>query len=192
MSRYFFCQETTLDELILRSECECNRNELIRLRKIRIEIGSKRNELYRVYLNERFSYSIEAKDFESLRLTCNLYDVFRRGPRTNIIGLSLYGNKSIYTRNLPFDLLKVKREHPQWTFRIYHDSNLTNEFKCKLKCMRNHGQLVDNVDFCDINSMPSEKIDLKRPNASWSANYLHAMKWRWVKKNRISSIILQF
>ncbi len=80
----------------------------------------------------------------------------------------------------------VKTAYPGWIIRIYHDDTIIQETKCKLECLVNHldGSLIDNVDFCNVGSIPDE-VGLKRLNLSRSVADLNAsgmidgMMWRW-------------
>ena len=69
--------------------------------------------------------------------------------------------------------------YPGWIMRVYHDDTISPEVKCKMECLndeKNTKHLIDNVEFCSINRIP-KKGQLSK---HWNANYMHAMKWRWL------------
>ena len=61
--------------------------------------------------------------------------------------------------------------------RIYHDSSISSSIICELDCLRdNKIELINNVDFCDVENLPIKNRMLDK----WSLSYLHAMSWRWL------------
>ena len=79
--------------------------------------------------------------------------------------------------------------------RIHHDSSIDQSLKCVLECLKDeNGNLLDNVDFCDIEKVPghqnsqftlSDIFQGSDPEVKslWSAAYMHSMKWRWFPIN---------
>ena len=77
--------------------------------------------------------------------------------------------------------------------RVHHDRSIDKKLKCKLECLKDEkGNLLDNVDFCDIEKVPGHQIPNKKFKKwseqlqlsnheleSWNATYMNAMKWRW-------------
>ena len=156
----------------LEAECRCRKNQILRISSAK----SSTNDLT-VYLNDRVFY--ETSVAFSL-LTCDPYKVLRRGLNQKIIGISLYGTKPRYYKYLQQISRQIKTFYPEWTIRIYHDHSIDMSKICELECLKEFddtGEYIDNLDFCDVNKMP---LDLFNSSNTWSAGYLHAMKWRWV------------
>jgi len=77
--------------------------------------------------------------------------------------------------------------------RIHHDNSIDQSLKCVLECLKDeNGNLLDNVDFCDIEKVPGHQTSQFTFNTDilqgtdpeiesrWSAAYMNAMKWRWL------------
>ena len=160
-----------LKNLHLISECDCRRNETIRFVYSKtglVDIKSSRDQ--------SALYTLKPDAINSLRLTCDLYNSFRRGPNLKVVSYSLYGNKSLYVRYLPILSVAVKEMYPDWIIRVYHDNSINEKTKCELECLNDSKNLpINNIDFCNINKIPA--IGLFE---TWNAGYLHAMKWRWL------------
>ncbi len=92
----------------------------------------------------------------------------------------------------------VKELYPGWVMRIHHDSSIDQGLKCRLECLNDtSGNLLDNVDFCDIEHVPghqnalfkySKWTEIVKGNSSeletsWNATYMNSMKWRWFPIN---------
>jgi len=92
----------------------------------------------------------------------------------------------------------IKKLYPGWVMRIHHDSSIDENLKCQLECLKDQdGNLLDNVDFCNIEQIPGHQnkkfiytnwSELLKSNApelgsSWNATYMNAMKWRWFPIN---------
>ena len=92
----------------------------------------------------------------------------------------------------------IKKLYPGWTMRIHHDNSIDQGLKCELECLKDeNGNLLNNVDFCDIEKVSShqnsqfnlnELSDILQGNdleegSSWSATYMNSMKWRWFPIN---------
>ena len=82
--------------------------------------------------------------------------------------------------------------------RIHHDNSIDQSLKCELECLKDkNGNLLDNVDFCDIEKVPghqnshfnytkwAEILQGNNPEVetAWSATYINSMKWRWLPIN---------
>ena len=66
--------------------------------------------------------------------------------------------------------------YPGWILRVYHDSSIRPSTKCEIECLKHEGELIDIVDFCDIERMP----DLSENYLTWNASYIHSAMWRWL------------
>lgn len=90
--------------------------------------------------------------------------------------------------------------YPGWVIRVYHDSSIKEETKCELECLTNDsGDLIDNVDFCNIESIHGEQNpdfvlnyhkfrhliydSSGEPAKTWSAGYIHAMVCEFIIHN---------
>jgi hypothetical protein len=160
----------TIDEHFyfkLQSQCEC-RKETIFAEKLenshRIWKGPKRNQNF---------YDTKV-DFESI--TCDLYNAFRRGPNQKVIGISLYGTDDRYYKSLKVIAKQAAQHYPEWVMRIYYDNTIKKSVICEIECLKgDDGKPLDNIDFCYINNIPNGL-----PSKTWSCDYTHAMKWRWL------------
>ena len=162
------------ENLLLKSECECRQNKVIFLN------SSQHNSFIDVWSlsNKKLLYSLSLNFVRESVFTCDLYNVFRRGHNSKVLAFSLYGNNSFYYKNLPALSRSIQTMYPGWIMRIYHDHSIDKNIKCQIECLRDqNGQLIDNADFCNINKLPGKGLSF---NSHWSANYLHAMKWRWL------------
>ncbi len=92
----------------------------------------------------------------------------------------------------------IKKLYPGWTMRIHHDNSIDQNLKCELECLKDdNGNLLDNVDFCDIEKVPGHQnsqfslnklSDILQGNypevkSTWSATYMNSMEWRWFPIN---------
>ena len=162
-------REKYYKKVVLSSECDCRSNEsLMFIANNASSIQIKRSS------NNKTLYS--NLDLKSLSPTCDLYNAFRRGNNTKVIGYSLYGRNPTYSNLLPVISRSLKNIYPDWLMRVYHDDSINPDLKCKLECLRNdQGILIDNIDFCNINKLPVAGSLHK----TWSAKTIHAMEWRW-------------
>ena len=155
-----------------KSECDCHNNEIIYLKKLNsdlIEIKSN--------LNETVLYNLSFNFIENAQFTCDLYKTFRRGTDLKVLSVSLYGNDSFYYRLLPSLARSVQKMYPGWILRVYHDDSIKQDIKCKIECLKDeNNNLLDNTDFCNINQIPVKGC----LGQTWTANYVHAMQWRWL------------
>ena len=158
----------------LKSECECRRNEKITLKQTDsyTEIDIQNTDV---------NYDVENDYLENI--TCDLYNVLRRGKKQKVIGFSLYGKNKLYYRFLNDISKRVQQMYPGWIIRVHHDSSIEQETKCELECLRDvKGNFIDNVDFCNVEYMPSnQNVDTKLVSVMdyelqpWNASYIHAM-----------------
>jgi hypothetical protein len=155
--------------LNLKSDCNKCRNENILVEKL--------DTVYRVWTtksnNKYYDFEIEKRNIESI--TCDLFNVFRRGPKQNIIGISLYGLDDRYYKSLKLIANQASHFYPEWTIRIYYDNSINKSIICDIECLKNDDKLLDNVDFCYINNIPNGLL-----SNTWSSSYMHNMKWRWL------------
>jgi hypothetical protein len=170
-----------ITELKLSAECECHKHEELILTR------QRPNGPFVVYLHDlkkiKISrlYSIDWGEFQKMRFTCDLYKTLRRGPNQQIIGISLYGRQSNYFcyNQLKFIIRQVRDLYKnKWSVRIYYNRSTNKTAICQTECLRDEqsGELVNSVDFCDIDRM-YENYEAYRSGKSFNADYIHAMMW---------------
>jgi hypothetical protein len=161
---------------LFNSKCLCKKSIILRETKAE----------YLVYVNEsntisynnplRLIYKTNKSLLEQSRFACDIYNVLYRGPNSNIISYSLYGNNEIYSRYLGLIVQRVKSVYSDWIVRIYHDGYLNDSFICKHECANNNStdEIYDNVEFCDVNKLA---FGLKK---DWNASYIQGRFWRFI------------
>ncbi|CAF0708504.1 unnamed protein product [Brachionus calyciflorus] len=167
--------KSTSNEYILHSDCYCQK-EIIHIKNID-------NEYYKIIVrnyNELFyhTYNITKKKFESLALTCNLYNVLRRGPNQKILSYSINQLDQFeynqFLNRLGDRLQFVKLNYKNWRIRVYHNIFLDKNTICEKQCLKDtNGDLYDNVDFCNIAQMPQGVFD------TWDAEFVLPEMWKW-------------
>lgn len=163
---------------VFTSQCKCRANERIQVKGF-IMNNYKSFEVSSNLAN--FMYRVDENILEET--TCDMFNVLRRGLKQKVIGFSLYGkNKKYY--NLLKGLYSIhvhlkayscsimiwtiicltdisrlsKKMYPDWIVRVYHDNSIAAETKCEIECLRDDsGDLIDNVDFCNVEYMPPNK-----------------------------------
>jgi hypothetical protein len=105
--------------------------------------------------------------------------VLRRGKHQKVIGYSLYGKNKFYYDKLKDLTKQISQQYPGWIMRVYYDDSIDQSIICEIECARKseepNAELIDNVDFCNVNRLRlklNEDVEL-------NANYTHKMKWRW-------------
>jgi hypothetical protein len=137
-------------------------------------------DLYSVYTEETEKlYSLTKEEYRKSILTCDTYNVLRRGKHQKVIGYSLYGKNKFYYDKLKDLTKQISQLYPGWTMRVYYDDSIDQSIICEIECARKseepNAELIDNVDFCNVNRLRmklNEDVEL-------NANYTHKMKWRW-------------
>ena len=152
--------------IILKSECDCRQNENVNLRKS--------NSSLLIVESSKKIYQLDHMD--SLVFTCDPYNSLRRGKDLKLISYSLYGKNAFYSKLLPKLAMHIKNMYPGWIMRIYHDDSIEPKLKCEMECLKEEDNLIDNVDFCHINKIPTKNF----LETTWNADYMHAMMWRWL------------
>jgi hypothetical protein len=146
---------TKLDVLVLESKCPC------RVEKIKVRKNVLTDE-YEVWLNDnRILYSLTSKQFDSWNVTCDLYNVLRRGPNQRVVSFSLYGKADRYYRFLDPLVAAVATKYPGWVMRVYYDQSIDQKKMCEIECFTESKtqRFLDNADFCNANNL-SLKLSL--------------------------------
>ena len=157
--------------LKLKSNCECRKEEIF-VENLTTKYRVSKGKILNVYEIEKTKVNLES-------ITCDLYNVFRRGPNQKVIGISLYGSDDRYYKSLKIIAKQAAKHYSDWIMRIYYDNSVIKSTICDIECLRDDddGKLLDNVDFCYINKIPN---GLPNDSATWSCSYTHSMKWRWL------------
>ena len=172
-----------LNVYYLNSNCDCKKDKNIAIYKYENYYAVK------MYNTDKDSakelYTISKDEFEKSNFTCDLYNVLRRGKSQKVLGFSLYGKNRFYYNKLKNITKQIKELYPGWLMRIHYDESIDKSIICEIECEKNDidGSIIDNSDFCNINDINlklaylenSSRVDLKL-----NANYMHAMKWRWL------------
>jgi hypothetical protein len=145
----------------LQSMCSCKNDSIILTKYL---------DRYYVKL-KKDSYELN----DNFNITCDLYNVLKRGKSQKVLAYSLYGRNEFYYKKLT-DIVKIaKHVYPNWIIRIYYDNSINKSIICDIECMKNENELFyDNVDFCNI-----EILNLNLNGSVLNASYIHSMKWRW-------------
>lgn len=134
----------------LSSKCTCQQHQQY--------LVSKSQEKVNVYdtNSSRLLYEFDAKEFQGLTLTCDLYNELRRGPNQSVLSYSLYGTNPDYFRYAERIVRQVSRLYSDWVIRIYAPKSVDADFLCRLVCLKDSddGHLLDNVDVCSVESVP--------------------------------------
>ena len=160
--------------LKLKSKCNCKFKQQINVIKNNVENN------YEIWLNkEKLLYNLTNLEYDSLNVTCDLYNVLRRGKNQKVISYSLYGKSDRYYRFLHPLIMTIKRYYPTWLMRVYYDDSIDLNKICEIECAieKKTGLMLDNADFCNSNSL---NLKLNNVNLLLNASYMHSMKWRWL------------
>jgi hypothetical protein len=161
----------------LTSKCDCRKNLEIKLAKKANFILAYSYHTVTRRLKKLATYN--ETEFAGRVLTCDFYNVMRRGENQKIIGFSLYGKKQHYYDKLNEIVAQVKEMYPGWTVRVYHDDTIDEKVICLVECARDrYNALYDNADFCNIKEIYLSFTNFANKNV-FNADYMHAMKWRW-------------
>ena len=63
----------------------------------------------------------------------------------------------------------AKLFYPDWVIRVHHNGCLDQRLVCEVECLVDgHGNLYDNLQFCDVRALPAEAVDVARlPYTFW-------------------------
>lgn len=181
VANFFFKNSNTKDITnvnvinILKSECDCKKETTIILK----HTDNNENIVSLFETNQlKNTYSISDKDLEESTFTCSLFNTFKRGRNQKVIGYALYGKGHLFYYNFVNLVKTVQNLLPGWILRVYYDDTIDLSIKCKIECIKNEktNELIDNVDFCNINNLPKKNS----VNETWSGSFMHAMTWRWL------------
>ena len=161
-------------KIVLISACRCRVHEQIHIKP--------NGRLINVFLlntatgSSRLILSLNETAFYRLRVTCNLYKTLRRGLNQRILAYSLYGSESRYYVKLASIQKQASHLYSGWSMRIYHDSSINESIICQMECEPG----LDNVDFCDANSVHLSFANFISNRPAFNAKYMHSRTWRWL------------
>lgn len=178
----------------LKPYCSCSdNNEFIVVQK-KIDSSKSKDSFYvlasliqldnKSYQNNTKRLLLE-ESFEELKLekvTCDLYNVLKRGKNQRVIAFSLYGTNRIYYERLELLLQQIRLKYKSYTARIYYDKTVNKTLRCYLEC-----KYRDFVDFCNINHFSTSVTDqlgvYEKKNTTVvyeDLSYMHKMMWRFI------------
>lgn len=164
------------------SKCYCQK-DLIYVNKFdetkyEITIRTNENELVD-------SYFLDSNEFDALKLTCDVYNSLRRGPRQKIISYS-YTKDYLLLDQIDQIVEDADLYYPKWIVRVYYSSSILSQRQiCTKQCLkRTQSESKDdkdvvlakyeNIDFCNVDEIPLGIVD------KWSGDHLTPMSWRWL------------
>lgn len=170
-----------LDKAVIHPHCKCFKEHLIIEKKTQLVDASQsflsvdliqpdepdeRHHLFKLTLDE----------LKELNVTCDLYNVLKRGKRQKVISYSIYGSKARYFDYIEENMSRISHFYPNYSARFYYDNTLNSSMRCHFEC-----KYPNLVDFCDINRFSSdfEQLNDKRKNFV-DLSYMHKMMWRFL------------
>lgn len=149
-----------------KSFCQCKIDEIVSLEKK--QSGDYSVNIFNNTKGEKvLKYDLSRTEYLNLKLTCDAYKSLRRGYGQKVISLSFLSDDNINYGNVKLLATEVKKLHPDWIIRIYHNKSVSSFHICDLECLReDNQQILDNLDFCDVNNLNEEYLgtNLIKPN----------------------------
>lgn len=110
------------------------------------------------------------------KITCDLYNVLKRGKNQRVISYSLYGKNKIYYERLEIILEQMRAKYTNFTVRVYYDKTVNKTLRCYFECK------YKDVDFCNVNYFSNSLSgQLGFDNFRYDdLNYMHKMMWRFM------------
>ena len=118
-------------------------------------------------------YNLSIDELREYKVTCDLYNVLKRGKNQRVISYSLYGSNPKYTRNIGVIAKQIKEKYQNYSIRIYYDNSFPKRFLCKLECL--YG---DVIDFCNVDNF-STNLNFEE-HLEKNISYMHKMMWRFL------------
>lgn len=190
-----FSQNTKIIKF-LKPHCSCqNINEFIVIQK-KLELSKSKNLTHYIFASlvqfTNNSYGDEMKkrvvlkesldDLKREIVTCDLYNVLKRGKNQRVIAYSLYGKNKIYYEQLQIIIEQILVKYKNYTVRIYYDKSVNETLRCYFEC-----KYRDVVDFCDVNHFSTSVSDQiwvdekKNTDVIYDdLSYMHKMMWRFI------------
>jgi hypothetical protein len=165
--------------LKLTSKCECRKKQVLLIVKkdtsILVVLDDQATGIRKKLLTQ------PADDFNKRVLTCDMYNVLRRGEKQKVLGYSLYGKNNMFYAPLNQTAKTAKQLYKDWTMRVYYDNSIDTSVICQVECAADdNGLFLDVVDFCNVSEMYMTYTDfLAGKSAAFNGAFMHAMTWRW-------------
>lgn len=116
------------------------------------------------------------------KITCDLYNVLKRGKNQRAISYSLYGTNKNYYERLDLVLEQIRVKYKNYTARVYYDKTVNETVRCYFEC-----KYRDVVDFCNVNRFSTSLIDQLEVDEKTNTvvvnddlSYMHKMMWRFI------------
>ena len=164
----------------LRSEhnCSCRQDESVKFSRNSFRDSSSLYEIRFLKNGEEVrKFKLIEEEFRSIRITCDRFNSFRRGPNLKVISYSLYGSNPFYSEKLLSLTQIIADKYPGWIMRVYYDAKTVDpSIICQIECAkkRDSEEFLDNADMCNINKISDGK------DGSWNATFMHGTMWRWL------------
>lgn len=136
-------------------------------------------------MDEKKKIQVLKENLEELKhekITCDIYNVLKRGKNQRVIAYSLYGTNRKYYERLELVLEQIRVKYKRYTARIYYDKTVNETLRCYLEC-----KYREIVDFCDVNHFSTSVVDqlgVKEKNNNTvvydDLSYMHKMMWRFI------------
>ncbi len=179
-NEFFFLSETLNDKRIiadysinleklrnnLEPRCSCHQDD-----SVCVSLDELSN--YKIYHTKNLTLEFEFKmgkfEFEYSLISCNPFNVLRRGLEQKIISYSVDNLDLIRLNHLKTLIRSVKKYYPSWIIRVYHKGNIDIEIICELECLQDEfKQNYDNIDFCDVTQMVFRDMNVTHlPGPFW-------------------------
>lgn len=178
----------------LKPYCNChNINEYIMIQK---SLDSFNNSFYYILAsfvqvtnnsnrdekNKRVVFKGSLDELKREKVTCDVYNVLKRGKNQRVIAYSLYGTNKIYYEQLQLIIEQIRVKYKNFTVRIYYDKSVNETLRCYFEC-----KYPDVVDFCDVNHFStnvSKQIGVEEYKNTDivhdDLSYMHKMMWRFI------------
>ena len=175
-----YCSCSDINEFIVIEKKQLNESSYYVLASL---IQFSNNESYRDETKKRLVLKENLDELKREKITCDLYNVLKRGKNQRVIAYSLYGTNRKYYERLELVLEQIRVKYKKYTARIYYDNTVNETLRCYLEC-----KYRDVVDFCDMNHFSTSVTDQlgieEKINAADvvynDLSYMHKMMWRFI------------
>lgn len=110
-------------------------------------------------------------------ITCDMYNVLKRGRNQKVVSYSLYGNDPTYFKNFECISQIAKIRYTGFNVRIHYDKTMNDTFRCQLECKH-----PDMIDFCDMNRFGVNMASQLEgdPRSLRDMSFMNKMMWRFL------------
>lgn len=153
------------------SNCSCKRPSLVVIPDLNffgyVKVYELLGEISDENIRIRLLYKLTKDEYSKAMLMCNAYTSLRRGKNQKVIAYSLFGKHKGYYLKMRNLTKQIHRFYPDWFIRVYYDDTIDKSIICEHECLSvNDGQIIDNLDFCDANSIETN-FEGNRMNAKY-------------------------